>query len=237
LAGLIYKELWHDPKTCEWSARWSSDIGWLWVKLISFVEDHDSKGYLTEKQALTVADLNNVPRTAIAQLVEARGLDRQDDGRYRIHNYGQRGKLSRIRAQAGQKGGSKTASKFAQANALANSGVGVVVRKIFEIWKGTLGGRHVTLTSGRIRVIRARLNEGYPEAELIEAAQGWQHDPWADRVNQNDLTILFRNGEQVEKFRDFFRHPPAKNGAGKPAPSAGARALFEAAERERRRAG
>lgn len=88
-------------------------------------------------------------------------------------------------------------------------------QRVFDAWLATLPeasrGR-TRFTDDRRRKVRARLNEGIPVEELIEAAQGWQHDDWPERPNRNDLELLMRSGSNVEKFRDLWRAgPPARS--------------------------
>lgn len=52
------------------------------------------------------------------------------------------------------------------------------------------------------------MTEGYEEAVLLDAVRGVVNDPWPDRVLHNDLTIVLRDGEHVEKFAGFFHDPP-----------------------------
>lgn len=81
-------------------------------------------------------------------------------------------------------------------------------RQVFDAWLSTLDGAQRQMTPARQKHIRARLRE-YPLEDVIDAVRGWQCDPWDGRREQNDLVILLRNGEQLEKFRDLWRHPPA----------------------------
>jgi hypothetical protein len=85
-------------------------------------------------------------------------------------------------------------------------------RGIYENWLQSLPpGTKRELTDARARVIRARLKR-YPPEDVMDAARGWVNDPWEERANQNDLTILLRNDQQCEKFRDLWRNGPANAG-------------------------
>lgn len=78
--------------------------------------------------------------------------------------------------------------------------------EIFKTWQKTLPpGTSRTLTDERRKKIRARLKT-YSVDDLLDAVRGWVNDPWPERVNQNDLTILLRSDEQCEKFRDLYRN-------------------------------
>lgn len=79
------------------------------------------------------------------------------------------------------------------------------VQEVFDAWLSTLApGTQRDLTPARAKVIRARLADS-PLDELLDAVRGWTNDPWPERATQNDLTILLRNRQQVEKFRDLHR--------------------------------
>lgn len=213
MAGLIYKELWHDPKTCEWAAKWSSDIGWLWVKLISFADDHPKlRGLISELQVTTVCALNHIPQGAIEQLVEAKGLDLTEGG-YRIHNYRKRGDLFRARSDAGKKGAAKRwqkpmATEIANSHkqsAWQNNGVGDGdVEEIFSTWKESTG-KNAQLLPERRRLIRAAL-KSYPKQDVLDAVRGWKNDTWPERPNRTELKYLIGDGEKIEKFRDLWRN-------------------------------
>jgi hypothetical protein len=65
------------------------------------------------------------------------------------------------------------------------------------------------LTPKRQDKIRARLKTN-PLADVLDAAQGWTRDPWPDRRNHCDAKVIFRDDEQVEKFRDLWRNGPPR---------------------------
>ena len=87
---------------------------------------------------------------------------------------------------------------------------------VFGEWAASTGRTGLKFTESRRRAIRMRRKEGYPQDDLLDAVRGWQNDPWAERPQQNELTILLRNGGQLEKFRDLWRN-------GKPAVLSGGR--------------
>ena len=79
------------------------------------------------------------------------------------------------------------------------------VREVFDAWVVSTGRRDCHLTDGRREKITARLRDGYPLADLIDAVRGWKQDPWSERPRNNDLIVLLRNGAYLEKFRDLQR--------------------------------
>jgi hypothetical protein len=97
---------------------------------------------------------------------------------------------------------------------------------VFNDWAATID-RPRQFTPPRQRVIQARRREGYLQADLLDAAVGWQNDGWADRPQQNDLTILFRDGGQVEKFRDLQRNGRPVSGNKNQQAAAGWEAMGE----------
>lgn len=80
---------------------------------------------------------------------------------------------------------------------------------VFDAWRKATGrtGRTV-LTKQRRRVIEARIAEGYEADDLLAAVRGWKRSPFhcgdnETRTVYNELTLLLRNGENVERFRDM----------------------------------
>jgi hypothetical protein len=97
------------------------------------------------------------------------------------------------------------------------------VQTIYDHWRVKLGktdARYANrITPNRRKKIAARLRE-FTSEELIRAIDGVALDPWQDRPRHNDLTIVFRTQEQVEKFIDLARgapkpaHPCSRCGMG-----------------------
>ncbi len=86
------------------------------------------------------------------------------------------------------------------------------VEQVWATWIASTGRTGCKLDEKRRRVIRARLAE-FPLDDVVDAARGWENDPWDGRKQQNELKIVLRDASQVEKFRDFWRHPPAPSQA------------------------
>jgi hypothetical protein len=83
----------------------------------------------------------------------------------------------------------------------------VETRQVFEAWQAATGKHRAKLDDKRRRVIQRALRT-YPLDEVIDAVQGWRNDPWPDRGRHNDLTVLLRDAEHLEKFRDLARAGP-----------------------------
>jgi uncharacterized phage protein (TIGR02220 family) len=84
--------------------------------------------------------------------------------------------------------------------------------EIFEHWRAAFGmnGR-ARFTDGRKRAVRARLNEGYSVDDLKAAIDGCARSKFHRQNGHIDLTLICRNGEKVERFRDM--PPPEAQGA------------------------
>ena len=71
------------------------------------------------------------------------------------------------------------------------------------------GRTRSVLDPKRVKVIEARLHD-FPEADLIDAVQGWDKSPHHRGDNDrhtvyNDLALLLRDAAKVELFRDLQR--------------------------------
>ncbi len=85
------------------------------------------------------------------------------------------------------------------------------VDEVFSYWQTSRSKPRARLTPKRRQKIEARLREGSSVAELKLAIDGVARDPWKDRPLQDDILIIFRNREQVEKFLDLAA---GRNGGG-----------------------
>lgn len=79
------------------------------------------------------------------------------------------------------------------------------VMRIFEHWKRSLDHPHARLTPERVRVIRARMREGYTERQIMGAINGCAASPFHTGENDqgtryDDLTLICRSGSNVERF-------------------------------------
>lgn len=93
--------------------------------------------------------------------------------------------------------------------------------QIFSAWVEATGKNpnQVKFSDERRRLINARLKD-WPLADLIDAVRGWRHSPHHRGENDqrrvyNDLSLLLRNAEKIEFFRDLERRA---NGAPAPRP-------------------
>ena len=90
------------------------------------------------------------------------------------------------------------------------------VRSVFDAWVAATG-KHPTRTrldDKRRRTIKKALND-HPIEDVLDAVVGWQHEPFYCGENDrgrpfNDLGMLLRDAEHVERFRDLARHQTIK---------------------------
>lgn len=87
----------------------------------------------------------------------------------------------------------------------------LVIKRIFDTWLESTAKdpRRTKLDSQRLTRIRWAL-ANYPEQDVLDAVRGWEHSPFHagkndQRKTYNDLTLLLRNAEKVEYFRDLYR--------------------------------
>ena len=83
--------------------------------------------------------------------------------------------------------------------------------RVLEAWVEATGRdpRRVKMNAKRAAAIKARLREGYIEADLVAAARGiglsaWHMGDNPDGKKFDDLLVAIRDGERVEKFRDLY---------------------------------
>lgn len=76
------------------------------------------------------------------------------------------------------------------------------VQAVWNAWITATGRSRSKLDDKRRRLIHVRLNQ-FSVDDLVAAVRGWKHDPWPDRVRQNGIEILLRDGAHIEKFRDL----------------------------------
>jgi hypothetical protein len=85
------------------------------------------------------------------------------------------------------------------------------VGNVFAAWVSATGrdAARTKLDDKRRRLITNAL-DGYPVEDVLDAVVGWQHDPFYRGDNDrgktyNDLGLLLRDAEHVERFRDMAR--------------------------------
>lgn len=80
------------------------------------------------------------------------------------------------------------------------------VELVFEAWKEAVGKNGATkLTADRERKIKARLAEGFPVEDLLDAVRGVVKSAWHVEHSQTELTLVLRDGTHLERFRDIGR--------------------------------
>lgn len=87
------------------------------------------------------------------------------------------------------------------------------VRTVFDAWREATGKQGTVLDKTRSKVIRKALDD-YPLDDVLDAVRGWRHDPHNRGENDrrrpfNDLGLLLRDSERIERFRDLERGDPS----------------------------
>jgi hypothetical protein len=86
------------------------------------------------------------------------------------------------------------------------------ITDVFGAWKDSTGKARAQLDDKRRRKIKAALRS-YPITDVLDAVRGWQHSPHHRGENEqgtvyNELTLLLRDAEHIERFRDLWRAGP-----------------------------
>ncbi len=79
------------------------------------------------------------------------------------------------------------------------------VQTIYDHWRAKRGrtrSSYDTISPARRVKIQARLKE-FSAADLMLAIDGVAKDPWPDRGQHDDLTVIFRSQEQTERFLEM----------------------------------
>jgi hypothetical protein len=79
------------------------------------------------------------------------------------------------------------------------------VQEIYDYWRterGKTNRRYDRISDARRKKIVARLRE-FTADDLKQAIAAVALDPWAERPRHDDLTIILRSREQVERFLEF----------------------------------
>lgn len=93
------------------------------------------------------------------------------------------------------------------------------VRAVFDHWRKVMGHEDAKLTPDRRTKVEARLREKYTQQQLCEAIDGCAASAFHMGANEHhtrhdDLTLILRNGSNVERFRRMRPKPrerkPAK---------------------------
>lgn len=94
------------------------------------------------------------------------------------------------------------------------------IERVFDAWVEATGKTGRTLLDDKRRRLIRRALERYPVDDIIDAVRGWRHSPHHRGENSsstvyNDLGLLLRDGEHIERFRDLERGE-GPDGAGLP---------------------
>lgn len=83
-------------------------------------------------------------------------------------------------------------------------------RQIFDAWAESTQRTTRTVFDSKRRAVINKALKTFPTADLLDAVQGWQHSPHHRGENPagtvyNDLELLLRDAQHIEKFRDLQR--------------------------------
>jgi hypothetical protein len=84
------------------------------------------------------------------------------------------------------------------------------IDRVFAAWVESTGRTNRTELDPKRRRLIVNALKSYPEADVIDAVCGWSCSPHHRGENQhgtvfNDLALLLRDAEHIEKFRDLTR--------------------------------
>jgi len=85
----------------------------------------------------------------------------------------------------------------------------LVVYEHWRIQRHRTDRRYDKPLPARLEKIRTRLKTYSPE-ELMRAIDGVALDPWEERDRNDDIGLIFRNDEHVERFLRYAEAPPNK---------------------------
>lgn len=202
------------PKLC----RSLTDAG-LWVEVqpgaeFHYVTDDESYTVSIKKRGFFIPDFLSLNPSA--QSVKAR----REELSAKRAEAGRKGAMKRW--QRGNKGDGKPDSKtmanekqtdgpqplplpLKNEGANAPPGLPAEVRRVYDYWRekrGKTRSNYERISDGRRKKIQARLRE-FTADDLCRAIDGIALDPWEGRALQDDLTVVFRSTEQVDKFLEL----------------------------------
>lgn len=87
------------------------------------------------------------------------------------------------------------------------------IRTIFDHWCKVMEKPAARLDSKRRSLIARRLADGYTPDELTTAISGCAADPWSMGDNDrgkpfNELSLILRDAERIERYTDYAKTPP-----------------------------
>lgn len=87
------------------------------------------------------------------------------------------------------------------------------VGSVFEAWRQAAGRSDRTVLDPKRRRLITNALAAYPVEDVVDAVRGWRHSPHHAGQNDtgtvyNDLGLLLRDSEHIERFRDLERRGP-----------------------------
>lgn len=155
-------------------------------------------------------------RNYLRELEEADLLETEQRGRGMTSAYVVREPLDR-KCTSAQPGNTLPGSKEQQVEktedkTLEASPLPPQIDEVYDHWRterGKTRSNYNQVSEGRRKKILARLRE-FSAEDLKRAIDGVGCDPWPERSKHDDITIIFRSREQVDKFLDLADEGPAR---------------------------
>lgn len=98
------------------------------------------------------------------------------------------------------------------------------VEIVFEAWKSVTKRTAATVLDAKRQRLIANALRTHPLDDVLDAVRGWEHSSYhrgknSARTPYNDLGLLLRDAEHIERFRDLARGPRQPSGASHLVPS------------------
>jgi hypothetical protein len=95
------------------------------------------------------------------------------------------------------------------------------VRVVFDAWCTATNRTDRTRLDDKRRRVIAQALKSYPVDDLVDAVRGWRHSTFHTGTNENrrvynDLSLLLRDSEHIERFRDLERYGPERVNGTRP---------------------
>lgn len=89
------------------------------------------------------------------------------------------------------------------------------IRRVFDAWAQSTGRTGRTKLDEKRRKLIAKALRDYPLEEILAAVRGWERSAYHRGENEagkvyNDLGLLLRDAEHIERFRDLAGGPPQR---------------------------
>lgn len=206
----------------EWDRCWPYVSPFWRVDADALVNDDQLETYRDSLAAVAAAKTRSLRAQAGAQarreaLAQARQLELEEERRLELERQREEPlKKNYQKLELEQELGSETTPPSPPAGGTL---------AVFAYWKATLGHPDAKLTPKRSRLLGERLRDGYTPEQLRRAIDGCRASEWHMGANDrgevyDDLSLIMRDGDHVERFIALADRPHAppgsESGGGKP---------------------